>query len=103
MKYIIFIDGSIKGYLDDLNSAKDIIQRITEKIIRERREQKDNKETTNQTIDENINKLRIFTEQTETGINIYLQELGKYINGAVQLVNTIEYKPIEKLELNNLE
>ena len=79
--YIILLDDIIKGYVPTEKVAKDLIHKLSEKLI------SDVKQLFTVPV-------RIFTEHTEIGVNIYSQELGRIINGPVVMSYSITYKEI---------
>lgn len=79
--YIIFLNDEIKGYLSDKTTTIQRVVVLSEKLAEEERQ----KYTT---------KVRIFTEQKDGYVNIYVQQLGRYIDGLVELKHTIKWKEL---------
>ena len=85
-KYIIFLDGELKGYLNDEQCTKRAISDLADVLI-------DNyKKNTS-------GSFRVFRENVDNGIKIYSQEIGNFFNGAVNLIHNIVmfYVPEYKL------
>ena len=82
--FIIFQDSQLSGYLDDEKSAVQYISKLCDCLT----------ESLKQT-----EKIRIFKENISNGICIYVQQLGNYFNGAVELKHTVYYKQLEKLNI----
>lgn len=76
--FIILQDGEIKGYLTDEKDVKNAVSELARNLA----------ETVLPTHD------RVFQEITPTGVSIYTQSLGKFLNGPVVLQNTITWKAI---------
>jgi len=85
-KYIIFVDSVMRGYLDDKNSAQLAVLELARKLVEEKR-----KSSTEQ--------VRVFTEDKDSGINIYTQILGSYINGAVTLSHVISWQALPPFDI----
>lgn len=83
-KYIIFLDGELKGYLNDESSTKRAVSDLADKLIEEI---KGNNSA--------INNVRIFRENVEGGVKIYVQPTGGYLfDGFVTLQHTISWKSL---------
>lgn len=89
-RYIIFLDGELKGYLNDESSTKKAVSNLADQLIEELKELPDSKD------------IRVFRENVDCGIKIYSQSTGVYFNGYVSLRHTITWKSLpeykEKLE-----
>ena len=48
----------------------------------------------------NLSEIKIFRENIESGIKIYTQLQGAYINGSVILQHTLVWKPIPEYKLS---
>ena len=87
-KYIIFLDGELKGYLNDENSTKRAVSDLADNLINELNEQPASQ------------KLRIFRENVESGIKIYSQTTGGYVfDGLVTLQHTISWKSLPEYKV----
>lgn len=81
-KYIIFLDGELKGYLNDESSTKRAVSELADKLIEE-------------TKSSSTQNIRIFRENIEGGVKIYLQQTGGYLfDGFVSLQHTITWKSL---------
>ena len=80
-KYIIFLDGEMKGYINDPNVAKQAISKLADDLINKMKDSCSNPQM-----------LRILRENVDSGIHIYTQELGTYFNGSVTLRHTITWQ-----------
>jgi hypothetical protein len=82
-KYIIFLDGELKGYLNDESSTRRAVSDLADNLIEELKQLPASQ------------KMRIFRENVEFGIKIYSQTTGGYIfDGLVTLQHTINWKPL---------
>lgn len=82
-KYIIFLDGELKGYLNDESSTKRAVSDLADHLI---------EEIKNMPISQNV---RIFRENVDSGIKIYSQTTGGYLlDGFVTLRHTILWKSL---------
>ena len=81
-KYIIFLDGELKGYLNDESSTKRAVSDLADKLIEEINQSPESKDT------------RVFRENVGSAIKIYSQTTGAYFNGCVSLRYTISWKPL---------
>jgi hypothetical protein len=84
-KCIIFLDGEILGYLDDEIYAKKAVSDLADKLI-------ENIKTTS-----SVNQ-RISRENIDTGIKVYTQNIGTFMEGFVYLKHVITWKIITKYE-----
>jgi hypothetical protein len=75
-KYIIFLDGELRGFLNDELSTKRAVSDLADKLI-------DNYKSNN-----SLN-IRVFRENIDNGIKIYSQETGSFFNGLVNLIHNI--------------
>jgi len=74
-KYIIFLNGELKGYLSDELSTKRAVSDLADKLIDELKKEG----------------IRVFRENVDNGIKIYTQEIGSFINGYVNLIHCINW------------
>jgi hypothetical protein len=81
-KYIIFLDGELKGYLNDESSTKRAVSDLADRLIEEIKLIPASKD------------VRVYRENIESGINIYSQTTGTYFNGCVFLQHTITWKSL---------
>jgi len=79
--YIIFLNDEIKGYLSDKTTTIQRVNSLSEKLTEEERQKYSTQ-------------VRIVTEQKDGYINIYAQQLGRYIDGFVELKHTIKWKEL---------
>lgn len=86
MKYILFKNNEMLGYLDSETEVKQAISDLADSIIANL----SNSDTPT------TEKTRIFRENIESGINIYTQVLGAFINGAVYLQDVLYWKQISQ-------
>ena len=82
-KFIILQDGKMLGYLNDESSVKRAISNMADKLSQELR---------------NVSSTRVYMENIENGVRIYVQSLGTYIDGSVILKHTIEWISLRELE-----
>lgn len=80
--FIIFINGEMKGYVDNLSSAETIICDEAKNIVIQKKKQETN--------------IRVFIENEDSKVKVYTQTLGNYINGSVILTNVLEWKRIPR-------
>lgn len=82
-KYIIFLDGELKGYLGDELTTKRAVSDLADHLIEELKMEPMSQNS------------RIFRENVDSGIKIYSQTTGGYVfDGFVTLRHTISWKPI---------
>jgi len=82
-KYIIFLDGEMKGFLNDESSTKRAVSDLADHLIEMLKDL-----PTSQN-------LRIFRENVDFGIKIYSQSTGGYMfDGFVTLQHTILWKTL---------
>jgi hypothetical protein len=82
-KYIIFLDGEMKGYLADENSTKRAVSDLADTLVDRLRG-----------ATEGDLPVRVYRSNIDCGIEIYSQTLGNYINGSVLLKHTIKWQSI---------
>ena len=80
-KYIIFLNGDMKGYLNNEEDTKKKVSDLADFL-----EMEENKKTKVP--------IKIFRENIENGINIYTQIIGQYVNGTLFLQHVIKWKCI---------
>lgn len=76
-KYIIFLNGELKGFLNDEHITKRAVSDLADHLIEILKN--DNPDH------------RVFRENIENGIKIYTQETGSFFNGYVNLIHTINW------------
>jgi len=82
-KYIIFLDEELKGYLNDENSTKRAVSDLADNLIEDLKK------------NSNLQAVRIFRENLDSGIAIYSQTTGGYIfDGFVTLQHKITWKQL---------
>jgi hypothetical protein len=80
-KYIIFLNGELKGYLNDESSTKRAVSDLADNLIEELKQNPESQ------------KVRIFRENVDLGIKIYSQTAWGYVfDGLVTLQHTITWK-----------
>mgnify|MGYP003330923328 CR=1 FL=1 len=82
-KFILFLDGEMKGYLNDEQTAKTAVSELADHLITSLKAS-------------GSEDSRIFRENVESGIKIYSQALGTYFNGTVNIHHFITWKPIQQ-------
>jgi hypothetical protein len=83
-KYIIFLNGELKGYLNDEPSTKRAVSDLADSLI----------------IDLKNDMIRVFRENVDNGIKIYTQEIGNIFNGYVNLVHSINWCTLPEYRIN---
>jgi hypothetical protein len=86
--FIIYKDGNLLGYLNDVESAKKAVQDLSVKIAREISAEKN---------------VRVSYEYTENGVRILTQEIGKYINGLVYTAHEVTWCVLPKFCQESME
>ena len=82
-KWIIFLDGELKGYLNDESSTKLAVNTLASHIIN----------------DFDKTHTRIFQEDVKDGVNIYSQPTDGYIFNFITLRHTISWKQIQEYKI----
>ncbi len=75
--YIIFIDKKMSGYVKTEEEAWENVHHTASLIVKRKKEENP--------------KLKVYTEETDNGLNIYSQSLGTYMNGLISQEHTIEW------------
>ena len=81
------MDSEMKGYLKDENNARRAVSDLADYLIQELKK------------NSNPEEVRIFRENIESGIKIYTQAIGQYINGTVTMHHTLSWKSIPEYKL----
>lgn len=84
-KYIVFQDGELKGYLDDIDTAKRAVSDLAKHLVAGLKQS---------------SSTRIFSEELDNGVKIYSQITGTFLNGSVILQHFLEYKEIPFFVMN---
>jgi hypothetical protein len=82
--YIIFLNGELKGYLNDELTTKRAVSDLADSLI----------------IDLKNDMIRVFRENVDNGIKIYTQEIGNVFNGYVNLVHSINWCVLPEYRIN---
>jgi hypothetical protein len=83
--YIIFIDGKLSGYVKDEKTARMTVFNTASSIVDKKKQNND--------------KIKVYIENVENGINIYSQTVGAYINGFVNVENKIHWVRLDPYEI----